>query len=252
MNGICRPNCSKNNCAENEFCKDTDSGYDCLCEDGFERKSNGICLPNCSDNDCGENEYCKDTESGFDCLCEDGFDRKSNDSCLPDCSKNDCDKNAVCSETELGYDCQCSEGFDGDGKNCNPYDTVLVLGNRWEPWFSNEGELTQQRLVVSAFLIDSTGDPSVSCFESDDDWYNDVRSSCSVNWANQMFIFGGQGVADVGGFWRTSFINSPPGISRLDGYRLNRVGNLAFDFFYGACSVMKEKIYLCFDDQSEG
>ena len=36
-------------------------------------------------------------------------------------------------------------------------------------------------------------------------------------------------------------------ISRLDGFKLKRIGSLDFDHEDGACSVMHGEIYLCFD-----
>ena len=225
-NGTCLSSCSKNNCVENEICNDTDFGFVCRCRDGFEKKSNGTCLPGCSENDCSENEVCKSTDSGFVCLCEDGFERKLNGICLPNCSRNECDKDAVCSETEDGYNCECRQRFYGDGKKCNPNNEVLVL-NR----ISDSGDFRP------AIVIDSVGDQEeLSCFKRDSK--TQARGSCSIIWQNQMIVFGGR--------------NQKQQISRLDDFRLNRIGSLAFDHHYGACSVMNGQIYLCFGRLSKG
>ena len=40
-------------------------------------------------------------------------------------------------------------------------------------------------------------------------------------------------------------------ISRLDGRKLERIGDLAFDHQWGTCSVMNNQLYLCFNAASE-
>ena len=80
-------------------------------------------------------------------------------------------------------------------------------------------------------MIDPTGSQAeLSCFEHDNN--TQLFLSCSVSWQNQMIIFGGR--------MRTRQV------SRLDGYRLNRIGNLSFDHEDGTCTVMNDEIYLCF------
>ena len=71
----------------------------------------------------------------------------------------------------------------------------------------------------------------LSCFERDDK--TDAYGSCSVNWRNQFHVFGG--------------FNEKRQISRLNDYRLERIGSLAFDHGHGACSVMANQfIFVCF------
>ena len=91
----------------------------------------------------------------------------------------------------------------------------------------------------SAILIDSAGNQQeLWCFQHD--FNTEARGSCSINWENQMIVFGG--------------FDERRQISRLDGVRLNRIGTLAFDHNNGACSVMNNQIFLCFrtDYSSEG
>ena len=80
-------------------------------------------------------------------------------------------------------------------------------------------------------LVNSEGEQKqLSCFERDDN--TEAYMHCSLTWKNQLHIFGGN--TD----WRQ--------ISRLNGYRLERIGTLSFDHFLGACSVMADQLYLCF------
>ena len=94
---------------------------------------------------------------------------------------------------------------------------ILVLNSRhgWKP----------------AMLLNSAGQKELACFERDDT--TEAYGSCSINWKNKLFIFGGKDNARQ--------------ISRLTGQKLERVGSLDFDHVLGACSIMKTKfIYLCF------
>ena len=62
---------------------------------------------------------------------------------------------------------------------------------------------------------------------------------CSVTWENKMHIYGGSHSA------------KPRQILRLDGYVLQSIGNLNFDFVRGACTtVPSQMIVLCFSDEN--
>ena len=98
-------------------------------------------------------------------------------------------------------------------------DPILVLtGNAggWEP----------------ALLLNSEGEKEeLACFDRDNT--TEAYASCSINWNNQLFIFGGN--------------TERRQISRLTGHKLERVGSLDFEHRQGSCSVMANKvIYLCF------
>ena len=98
-------------------------------------------------------------------------------------------------------------------------DSILVLNSEgeWKP----------------AMLLNSEGEQEkLACFERDDT--TEAFYSCSINWKNQLFIFGGN--------------KERQQISRLTGHKLEQVGSLDFDHRAGACSVMANKlIYLCFN-----
>ena len=82
-------------------------------------------------------------------------------------------------------------------------------------------------------LLNSEGEQKeLACFERDDK--TEAVGSCSVNWNNQLFIFGGQ--------------TKTKQISRLTGHKLQRVGSLDVEHRFQACSVMANSfIYLCFN-----
>ena len=82
-------------------------------------------------------------------------------------------------------------------------------------------------------LLNSAGEQKeLACFEPAESGEN----SCSVNWKNQLFIYGGT-------VWRNQ-------ITQLIGYKLEPKGTLPFEHFRGACSVMAEQyIFLCFPDE---
>ena len=99
-------------------------------------------------------------------------------------------------------------------------DPILVLTGNAGGW-------------VPAVLLNSEGEKEeLACIDRDNT--TDVYGSCSINWNNQLFIFGGS--------------NDTRQISRLSGHKLERVGSLDSDHRFGTCSVMANKlIYLCFN-----
>ena len=83
-------------------------------------------------------------------------------------------------------------------------------------------------------LVNSAGEQKeLTCFEPDSN--TEAFLSCSITWNNQLFIFGGK--------------HEKRQISKLTGHKLQRVGDLDFDHYFGSCSVMGNKyIFLCFND----
>ena len=72
----------------------------------------------------------------------------------------------------------------------------------------------------------------LTCFERDNT--TQAYYSCSINWNNQLIIYGGN--------------TDRRQISRLTGHKLEIIGSLDFDHRLGACSVVANKIiYLCFN-----
>ena len=81
-------------------------------------------------------------------------------------------------------------------------------------------------------LVNSVGEQEkLTCFHRDNT--TEAHQSCSLSWKNQLFIFGGN--------------KERRQISRLTGHKLERVGDLTFPLYEGACSVMANQfIFLCF------
>ena len=62
----------------------------------------------------------------------------------------------------------------------------------------------------------------------------EVSSSCSLQWKNQVYVFGGY--------------NHERQVSMVNGLRLERKGTLDFTFDSGGCTVLNEQtIILCFE-----
>ena len=82
-------------------------------------------------------------------------------------------------------------------------------------------------------LISTGGEQEkLACFEPDST--SEALDSCSINWKNQFYIFGG---------W-----TKRRQISRISGYKLERLDDLPFDHYVGACSVIGDQfVFLCFD-----
>ena len=110
-----------------------------------------------------------------------------------------------------------------------PKSKVLVLNSRSNVWQTDSHFEWNQVL-----LIDSTRNGQhdhLACYEND--YGTEARGSCAINWKNQMIIFGGE--------------SAKRQISRLENSRLNQIGNLKFDHEDGACTIMNNNIFLCFN-----
>ena len=223
--------CSDNehNCNRNADCFNTEGTYKCSCKDGFYGDGESCLVGKCLDLACGRNQTCVSATS-TDCKCVNGYaiDQDTGNCYDVDECDADCSTNGKCVNTLGSYYCLCNRGYKGDGKICTQTDAVLVLHsidiNKWSP----------------AVLINSTGNQvDFNCFRRDSD--AQASRACSITWRDEMYVFGAY------------FAGESKQISRLDGYTLSVVGNLAFNHFNGACSVMNEKfIFLCFSmwDQS--
>ena len=60
----------------------------------------------------------------------------------------------------------------------------------------------------------------------------EVYQSCSMLWNGRMLVFGGR--------------HEKTQISKIENCELQRIGNLTFEFWDGACAATGEKIVLCF------
>ncbi|XP_031115886.1 wall-associated receptor kinase 3-like isoform X2 [Ipomoea triloba] len=85
----------KNNCSKNSICTNTEGGYECACEKGYE--GNPYLHPGCLDidecengqNNCSENFTCKNKPGGFSCHCKDGYNNDGKGGCqLPSIHAN--------------------------------------------------------------------------------------------------------------------------------------------------------------------
>ena len=95
-----------------------------------------------------------------------------------------------------------------------------------------------------AMIITPAGEQKqLACFERDDK--TSAQASCSINWKNQLFIFGG--FLDPNTNSESDVKQTKRQISRLVGNRLEYVRKLPFDHDRGTCSVMASKyVFLCF------
>jgi len=71
----------------------------------------------------------------------------------------------------------------------------------------------------------------------------DIYLSCSARLNGEYYVFGGN--------QRTPYTDFTKQISKINDCRLKRVGDLPFDFEYGACGTYEvsseERVMLCFD-----
>ena len=89
---------------------------------------------------------------------------------------------------------------------------------------------------ANAVIVNSSGyyNPNV-CFNFKD---AGVKRSCFLTFKNEVFIFGG----------RTDFHRAAYQLSQLVDHELRRIGELPFEFSFGACAnASNRRIYLCFN-----
>ena len=98
--------------------------------------------------------------------------------------------------------------------------TVLILNTYWE--------------LHTPILTDNSGRYDINFLMVYGDETSAFRS-CSVQWRNEMYIFGGKD-------------NFSRQISKLEGCEILRVGTLGFDLKKGACTTIGDRrLYLCFN-----
>ena len=72
-----------------------------------------------------------------------------------------------------------------------------------------------------------------------------VHYSCSLQWQNHFFVFGGAGYLCV----QNAYCGSERrNVAVLNGNRLEKKHHLNFDFGYGGCTILNQlTVVLCFD-----
>ena len=128
-------------CGLNAKCRNTIGGYECDCEEGFERTHNGDDHSMCIDiNECdmnrkddtpsgmffftntekknpcdGELDICVNTRGSFKCECPSGYLRNSEGNCedINECDndQNNCGANSSCKNIPGGFVCDCLDGY---------------------------------------------------------------------------------------------------------------------------------------------
>ncbi|XP_067277091.1 uncharacterized protein si:ch73-105b23.6 [Pseudorasbora parva] len=111
-------------CHPNGLCHLSSSGYQCVCDLGFEGDGL-ICsdINECEENVCPKKEtQCVNKLGSFDCICKVGYTLNGTE-CIDvdECESgvNSCSKFAQCVNTIGSHLCFCRNGFTGDGKNCS-------------------------------------------------------------------------------------------------------------------------------------
>ena len=75
---------------------------------------------------CGVNGTCDNTDGGYQCTCDKGYELGEAGSCddIDECASGniECGDNASCINSPGSYACACDEGYEGDGYSCCPID----------------------------------------------------------------------------------------------------------------------------------
>lgn len=73
-------------------------------------------VPACSSNPCLNGASCKNSHTGYTCICTDKW-RGINCDILNECFNNPCQNEGICKNTLTGYVCDCSGGYSGANCN---------------------------------------------------------------------------------------------------------------------------------------
>ena len=111
----------------------------------------------------------------------------------------------------------CPSGCPCEGYDCSyesNFDSILILNNQ------------------NAQIVSNNALTEIDHFE----YQTAVYHSCSVQWKNQMIVFGGSG-------------EHKRQISQVINCQLVQTGQLMFDLDFGTCTIgSKDRIFVCFND----
>jgi hypothetical protein len=111
-------------CAVNATCANTDGGFTCTCNTGYEGAGvNCTNIDECATNNggCHANASCTDNDGGWECACNTGYQGNgvlcmNIDECATD--NGGCHANASCTDNDGGWECACNTGYQGNGVLC--------------------------------------------------------------------------------------------------------------------------------------
>ena len=209
------------------------------------------CMDDCPDgcNDCGHPLCsCQDPDSNPDYVaCLEEMDIaftncvlacNHNQECYADCNRDYVDNVEKCpcnSKCENGCPCEeyYCEGSDTKPGTTTPATTTTTIAK------TTVSTANKSILVLSTYKPENVPiviQPDGAVLDDIDFSYgtfSEAYHSCSLTYQNRMLIFGGH--------------DHKRQISEIIECGIYRVGDLKFDFTYGACTVANNKISLCFD-----
>ncbi|XP_068707230.1 fibropellin-1-like [Montipora foliosa] len=105
--------CTSAPCLNGGTCKETNSGYNCLCKSRFRGPNCEVenhCRPK---NPCSNGGLCVEEDDGYKCRCKIGYtgvNCEEKEQCVP----NPCKNGGTCIAEQDGYSCMCQANFRGE------------------------------------------------------------------------------------------------------------------------------------------
>lgn len=113
-----------NACGANARCINTEGGFFCACNAGYEKNGSGACVDKneceAATSPCHPNATCTNTTGGFECACKAGY--TGNGAVCRDTNECEaggaCAEHATCKNTAGSFQCSCQKPFTGDPSAC--------------------------------------------------------------------------------------------------------------------------------------
>ena len=190
---------------------------------------------------------CVNRPGSYDCDCFKGYEGNTCsdiDECLT--KSHQCSEKEDCSNNDGSYNCECKKGYDQVLDGCEDIDECSSKSHDCQTGFICKNSIgsfwcddmrEMNVLVLNTFMSEKAVLISGESYTEPTFHFGhqtSVHGSCSLTFRNSLYVFGGIDEKQV---------------SQLNGNRLERIGNLDFEFYHGACANLKDKyFYLCFSN----
>ena len=108
------PACEPDPCQHGSCTADSEGGYSCTCDPGWQGSDCDVNIDDCDPDPCLNGGSCVDEVDGYTCSCPAGYSGEHCETAVAGCEDDPC-VHGSCSDTGPGeYECDCEPGWTGD------------------------------------------------------------------------------------------------------------------------------------------